>query len=616
MKHIKEFNTYNQLTFDQFKSNLTKENDELNDLISQIPINLLLKAKKEISKLNVLPILKRIYNYIIGNKNESFVDYMLGLGGLHGVITLAKWFKDFVGKKIYKYFLMLFGLDDETASRHPLKLFTKLTFMIVFVTCLIIRICWINGAEVKYGFHRDMMTYGLNVSYYSGGEGDKIVDAGNNIFILSDNGEILYNKKVVGYIKDDGLYNHNNVKVLNDGSYDADKNTVYHDINLIELLDIQYKPTKYDKQIDDLEKKAFKLDSISNSMTSKMEDEIEKLKKLRGEELLENVSQAKSILRNNNKLETDIDYLKIKELLKNNLGYCGLFTKFFFNDNESYESLVRVYNKIVELGNKIEFLDKNVIEYDTLENLEDGLNRIEDKIFVNKVWNLLPSAQKSLFLSKYTLQHERREFNSIDLTLKDTPDILKQFEKKLSSYKSAASLLAYMRNLTQCDQNYEDTLLKCKKTSNVYVRYANKEKSIIIVRVGTFKATQKLAGHTNWCIARDEYYFKNYSSKGQQFILFDLKRDSTDPFSIIGITVDTDSNIINAHSKEDANVLGLFNSHYRHWISDKQKVSFFPDLELTFDELSKYIKYKPDSPSDYISALVNQKHVKKFLDFY
>lgn len=64
MKYIKGYNeNSSSFTFEEFKSNLKEQNSEINDLISKIPIDLLLKAKKDLEKLNINVIIKKIYNF-------------------------------------------------------------------------------------------------------------------------------------------------------------------------------------------------------------------------------------------------------------------------------------------------------------------------------------------------------------------------------------------------------------------------------------------------------------------------------------------------------------------------------------------------------------------------
>jgi hypothetical protein len=215
MKHIKKYNENSySLSFEEFKSNLKEENSEINNLISKIPIGLLLKAKKDLEKLNINVIIKKIYNFIIGNKNESIENYILTLFGVHSLITLAKWLKDFCGKRLPKYFFMLFGLDEESVEKEEFEIITgfralsKLVFGVAFVCCLIAKIIWISGGlSVDYTFKvEDKHHTDLVIKTYYGYDNNHIEDDYKQKFDLTSDGDILYKGNKIGYIKDDKLF--------------------------------------------------------------------------------------------------------------------------------------------------------------------------------------------------------------------------------------------------------------------------------------------------------------------------------------------------------------------------------------------------------------------------
>ena len=64
--------------------------------------------------------------------------------------------------------------------------------------------------------------------------------------------------------------------------------------------------------------------------------------------LFENLQQAKKILANNNIPEDSPDFLKIKDLLKNNLGYAGWFTMMFYENNISLKELKDLFDIILD----------------------------------------------------------------------------------------------------------------------------------------------------------------------------------------------------------------------------------------------------------------------------
>lgn len=58
-----------------------------------------------------------------------------------------------------------------------------------------------------------------------------------------------------------------------------------------------------------------------------------------GYKIFENLQKAKTILRDNNIEETNISFIRLKELLKNNMGYIGWFTNMLFNNDILLRSL-------------------------------------------------------------------------------------------------------------------------------------------------------------------------------------------------------------------------------------------------------------------------------------
>jgi hypothetical protein len=346
--------------------------------------------------------------------------------------------------------------------------------------------------------------------------------------------------------------------------------------------------------------------------------------------VVENVDQAKALLRNLDIETNNPDFLRIKDLLKSNLGYCGLFTKFFFKDKISYSRLESLYSKIKELGNKIEVLDKNIVEYDNFESLDDDISRIDDKIFQNKIFNMLPRKQKDLFndynqrvyssgmgrsIMKPVKNPNKDNFMNSILGFRDNPELIKSFTNKISAYDNAEKIVDFANSLIDgSEKTYEKTLELCKKLKDVYIRFSDEEKQIIIVRVNSYSSIKKLASDTNWCITRDIDYYNRYTKDGrQQFILFDFKKPSYKQLSIIGITTQIDgysldTHIYAAHDKVDSSV--------RYDLQHSNN-NFYEDLGITREELMKYIVNKPDSASERISNTLNKnKYISKFLDFY
>ena len=66
-----------------------------------------------------------------------------------------------------------------------------------------------------------------------------------------------------------------------------------------------------------------------------------------------------------NNSETDERFVKLRNMLQNNLGYMGAFTKWMYKDRESFERLEDVFRKLKGVQN----LDKQVDELIEQEEL-------------------------------------------------------------------------------------------------------------------------------------------------------------------------------------------------------------------------------------------------------
>lgn len=79
----------------------------------------------------------------------------------------------------------------------------------------------------------------------------------------------------------------------------------------------------------------------------------------------ENIALAKSILRKQSILETDEDYLKIKELVGNSFGYVGILTRLRYVDNVTdFEEIKSIFE--VLKNSKIDISKLNKLSYDEI----------------------------------------------------------------------------------------------------------------------------------------------------------------------------------------------------------------------------------------------------------
>ena len=94
--------------------------------------------------------------------------------------------------------------------------------------------------------------------------------------------------------------------------------------------------------------------------------------------LFENLDKAKKLLDELHIPHTDPKFLKLKELLKNNMGYMGTFTKWYIKDNESWDKIEEIFKML-----KTTQIDKPIEEFEKLEDLYDFIQNYE----INKKTN-------------------------------------------------------------------------------------------------------------------------------------------------------------------------------------------------------------------------------------
>lgn len=149
--------------------------------------------------------------------------------------------------------------------------------------------------------------------------------------------------------------------------------------------------------------------------------------------IFENVQQSKAFLQKKSIPENHKDYLYLKNMLQNNIGYLFWFVKMHFDQSIPLTELQELYSKIKSNPVVFNNLPKNIIEYDTYEKILDDIIKSEKDIQYKKVVNeLLPFQKKWLEDGGNTL----RDLLYLISGRKD----YKNFFKKISAYKSVSEL--------------------------------------------------------------------------------------------------------------------------------------------------------------------------------
>jgi hypothetical protein len=262
--------------------------------------------------------------------------------------------------------------------------------------------------------------------------------------------------------------------------------------------------------------------------------------------IAENVQQAKSFLTKKGISLNDPNFLKIREMIGNNVGYVFWFTKRFFEDKVPMEELENVWNIIKTEPQIISKFETPVVNLENLEKFWDEYLNKKGQNQARSSYNEFPSEQKRLInlKSEEDLKLLTDLYNDKEKSL---------FIKKISRYHNRKQLLDNLKLfLYSKSENKFNTLLKSLQQHGVNIKYANEENDIIVVTVN-YPQIRIFGADTSWCIVGSEYTFQSYNNQplSQQFIIFLL--DKTDIYSKIGVTSNI-KGIYTAHLKNDSYV--------------------------------------------------------------
>ena len=325
------------------------------------------------------------------------------------------------------------------------------------------------------------------------------------------------------------------------------------------------------------------------------------------EELRKKIREIKLTDEQVRNIEREPDFAKLRELLKDNLGYLYNFTYMYFVEMVSFDEIKSMYEKVLSYGSLLDKLpkkfDANFIDANISNNSEvliDGLDSLEDYKKIKKVVDkLTPDLKKDYMdapeMVKDDFAEVARAFN--DLGKKEDGIIdevereklwksffgeIKEIEGKkkyvgqLKRYKSIRDFIKAAQNHLKASDNkdiiaFYDKINKCNEKfgySGADIMFD--EEGILVIEVKSFPANQMLNGHTRHCIkdsmSQWDSYVANHNNK--QYYIYNFNIPQYDNLSVIGITIQPGQSIRAAHSKDDGNVAGSIKNILKKWEKD------------------------------------------------
>lgn len=298
-------------------------------------------------------------------------------------------------------------------------------------------------------------------------------------------------------------------------------------------------------------------------------------------------------------IERDPDFIKIRELLKDNLGYTYMFVYFYFVEMVSFEELNSLYNKLITYKDLLDRLPKkfdiNFIDPNIPNNCEvlvDGLDNLEDYRKIKKMIDkLTPELKKdyndSPLMIKDQFSQVARSFDQVGNgdeskkiklwksffgEIKDV-DGKKVYFGPLRRYSNIREFIKAAQNYLKSSENediiaFYDKINSCNdKFGQLGADIVLDEGGILIIEVKSFQANQMLNGHTRHCIKDYMSQWENYvsSKDNKQYYIYNFNIPQYENLSTIGITIGPGSKIYACHLKDDQGFSERIKSTLNEW---------------------------------------------------
>ncbi len=297
--------------------------------------------------------------------------------------------------------------------------------------------------------------------------------------------------------------------------------------------------------------------------------------------------------------ETNPNFIKIKDMCRDNPGYTYLFTKIFFEeygeDVDRFVDLQNLYNEVKSLGNMVRELPMPLDRYAAIkptdddqrpisERIQDDIEKLKLEKSYKKFYNeLLPQQKKWVEDASKQQQEKLRDIGiAFGQMGKDDDGVVdpklqkslhRVFYSKLGDFTRLDSLIDYALNYIKSLNNNQFSKFM-KKIDEVNTKFGQNngarivydKDGYLVIEVNSYVANRELNGHTSHCIARSGSYWDSYLEDfNKQYYVYNFNLDPTDNKSVIGMTIRPNGELRAAHDKVDNNVMSTFKSIIKGW---------------------------------------------------
>jgi hypothetical protein len=363
--------------------------------------------------------------------------------------------------------------------------------------------------------------------------------------------------------------------------------------------------------------------------------------------------------------ENNADFLKIKDMLRDNPGYTYTFTKFFFDEKVAIDELKQAYDKLKEYRQSINQLSMTIDKYGDVkptdedprkgfERLLDDIQKIEDSRVVKKFVERLPgdftvtNKQAKDFGAR--VNSFRREYQNAPTVIKEKIEgIAKAFDEfgrepdgsidekknkelqdlffdKIKRYRNLQEVIIAANSYIKAANNASTSkFLQAIQKVNVKYGHMNgaeivyDENGILILEVRSFQANKELNSNTSHCIVSSPGQWDNYVSGdtnyNKQYYIYNFNLPPSDNNSVIGITIQPGYGIRACHNKPDHGISSSIKSILKDWEKKYSiKEDLFQLLAPMTDEEVEAKKKRVIANKEVVKSGLSLEKVKQYLE--
>lgn len=342
---------------------------------------------------------------------------------------------------------------------------------------------------------------------------------------------------------------------------------------------------------------------------------------------------------------SDPDWISVRDLTQRTPGYAPIFIKFAKEQKAPLDILQSTLEAIIKNKDRLKDLPKDIAAYAEhkktkndqrpgYEVLVDDILVLEKKSKLKKLYNALQSKMKKAFdgATPEQINDLITISNELDgLPEKDGKEPWQTWRATLGRYENDRGYYPQFNNVNFAFETMieeaKDFVENWKISEDEYVSNLMKirpqleilysKDGILAISTRTPDAQREVQGVLSWCLKYDSHFWNYASGDRVQLVISDSNKALTDPFRMIGLTVESNGDIHAAYDVNNDSIRKAGGGSYKT-MQDLLKSKGYPEsliktLQRKIGDESRikkaltlfYRKEESQTPIDIIKGLLN-----------